>query len=153
MNIKRFRKDAPLPERKTEGAVGYDLVACAYWDMMGRLWRADDMMSQIVPDDRGRVLIPCGFGFEVPPGRVGWVTGRGSTSEWVVAAPVDPDYRGEVWIKTTVHHLQAHKVRFNKFDRIAQLLLLHCDTPKLVEVEEFTTFTARGAGGHGSTGR
>lgn len=136
MNIKRFCPNAPKPERKTEGAVGYDLVAC----------------PGTYEPSNGVILIPLGFGFEIPEGHVGIIAPRSSTSHWLLTGYVDPDYRGEVFAKTTRRLLIEHKVDVGLFDRIAQLIIVPVLTPDLVEVPELSP-TARGAGGHGSTGR
>jgi dUTP pyrophosphatase len=137
MNIKRFCEGAPLPVRKTEGAVGYDLVACA----------APHELTQ-----NGNILIPLGFGFEIPDGHVGIVAPRSSTSHWLLTGYVDPDYRGEVFAKTTGRLLSAGWVSWEKFDRIAQLIIVPVVTPELTVVDELSQ-TARGTGGNGSTGR
>jgi dUTP pyrophosphatase len=152
MNIKRFCEGAPEPVRKTEGAVGYDLVACVYSDMAGRAWRTDDLCSQILPDDRGCILLPSGWGFEIPLGHVGMVVPRSSTAHWVLPGYVDPDYRGEVFVKTTLRLMRLHKPGLEQFDRIAQLIIVPVVTPEITVVDELSQ-TARGAGGHGSTGR
>jgi dUTP pyrophosphatase len=139
MNIKRFCEGAPLPVRKTDGAVGYDLVAC----------QAEHETS----DKNGIILIPLGFGFELPPGHVGIIAPRSSTSHWLLTGYVDPDYRGEVFAKTTIDLLKVNGWPvWEKFERIAQLIIVPVVTPELTVVDELSQ-TARGTGGHGSTGR
>lgn len=137
MNIKRFCEGAPLPVRKTGGAVGYDLVACL-------------AEYECQPDRNGNILIPLGFGFEIPDGHVGIVAPRSSTSHWLLTGYVDPDYRGEVFAKTTSKLRLGEE--WNRFDRIAQLIIVPVLTPELTVVDELSQ-TARGTGGHGSTGR
>lgn len=139
MNIKRFRPGVPLPERKTEGAVGYDLVAAE--------WR-----HNLIARGNGTILIPTGLGFEIPAGHVGMVVPRSSTSHWVLPGYVDQDYRGEVFVKTNQRLLAEYWTEWKRHDRIAQLIIVPVLTPELVEVDELAP-TARGAGGHGSTGR
>lgn len=153
MNIKRFCKDAPLPVRKTEGAAGYDLCACADYNPS---WcgsaLVDAVGRQHKPNHEGALLIPLGWGFEIPPGYVGRIVPRSSTSHWLLSGEVDSDYRGEVFAKTTQDLLLKARPAFKFGDRIAQLIIVPVLTPELVEVEELTQ-TARGAGGNGSTGR
>ena len=65
---------------------------------------------------------------------------------------IDADYRGE--LKVTMYTLpgKAHAVRHG--DRIAQLVISRVMTlGDMMTVAEDLSETARGAGGHGSTGR
>ncbi|QMP81521.1 deoxyuridine triphosphate nucleotidohydrolase [Staphylococcus phage SAP3] len=57
--------------------------------------------------------------------------------------PVDSDYKEEVMIGTYV---------INKGDRLAQLVIVPIVTPELQQVEEFTSESARGEKGFGSSG-
>lgn len=151
MNIKRFCKDAPLPVRKTDGAVGYDLPACVRHDpKRNGFYDVNDV--KLVTDREGCILIPLGWGFEIPPGHVGIIAPRSSKNHWILTGYVDHDYRGEVFAKTTHHLFFTAFPTLKLFDRIAQLIIVPVLTPELVEVDELSQ-TARGAGGHGSTGR
>ena len=150
MNIKRFCKDAPLPVRKTNGAVGYDLPACAKrlgYDTL------IDYEGNIIYPNNGKLLIPLGWGFEIWPGFKGELEPRSSTRDWLLDGVIDWDYRGQLSIKTTVQLLRNAEPRWEIFDRIAQISFVEVRIDDdLVEVPELSP-TARGAGGHGSTGR
>jgi dUTP pyrophosphatase len=154
VNIKRFRKDAPLPERKTDGSVGYDLCSCVDYH---RDWAGTAMVDPFTgdmrrPNHEGTILIPLGWGFEIPPGHVGILAPRSSTNHWLLTGYIDPDYRGEVFAKTTSNLLLNARPTFKAGERIAQLIIVPVVTPMLVEVDSLSE-TARGAGGNGSTGR
>lgn len=56
---------------------------------------------------------------------------------------VDSDYKEEVMIGT---------YQINKGDRLAQLVIVPIWTPELQKVEEFTSESARGEKGFGSSG-
>lgn len=61
MNIKRFCEGAPLPVRKTEGAAGYDLPACAYYDLKDSTFK-DANGKRVATTREGCILIPLGWG-------------------------------------------------------------------------------------------
>jgi dUTP pyrophosphatase len=150
MIIKRFCEGAPEPVRKTEGSVGYDLPACATYE-----WGygfVDTNGGRYVANHEGSILIPLGWGFEIPPGYVGLLEPRSSTSHWLLGGRIDWDYRGQVFAKTTMDLVLKARPTVKMFDRIAQLIIVPVLTPEMVE-GEFETVTARGDGGYGSTGR
>ena len=153
MNIKRFCEGAPLPVRKTEGAAGYDLCACVDYNSS---WCGSALVDQVgkqyKPNHEGTLLIPLGWGFEIPDGYVGLLEPRSSTSHWLLSGRIDSDYRGEVFAKTTQDLLLKARPTFKFGDRIMQLIIVPVVTPELTVVDELSQ-TARGAGGIGSTGR
>ena len=125
------------PERKTAGAVGYDLVA-----------------REAAFLHKGDVaLIPAGFALELPPGTEAQIRGRSSLNAKGVVAmfgTIDSDYRGEV--KVVLMNLGILTgFQVNRGDRIAQMVVASVLPTELVEVAELTD-TARGEGGFGSTG-
>lgn len=152
LRIKRFCADAPLPERKTSGAIGYDLPAGASYSTQYRDRWYTPSGDVLVPNHEGAILIPLCWGFEIPPGHVGLLDPRSSTSHWLLSGRIDPDYRGQVFAKTTFELLSRAKPSVACFDRIAQLIIVPVLTPEVVEVTELSS-TARGVGGFGSTGR
>lgn len=151
VNIKRFCPEAPKPERKTEGAAGYDLPVCA--ERMPNSSIVDSYGYRLNPNHEGAILLPLGWGFEIPRGYVGLLEPRSSTSHWLHCGRIDSDYRGQVFVKTTYELLYRAQPTFKFGDRIAQLIIVPFLEAELEVVEEFATQTARGAGGHGSTGR
>ncbi len=151
MIIKRFCEGAPVPVRKTEGSVGYDLPACAYYDLKDSAFKRADG-NRIQTDKEGCILIPLGWGFEIPVGWKGDLKPRSSTNHWLIDGTIDWDYRGQVFAKTTRNLFFEAFPTLNLFDRVAQISFVEVLTPDMVE-GEFETVTARGDGGHGSTGR
>lgn len=122
----------------SEQAAGYDLTA-----VHG---------TYIYPG--ARKLIDTGVRLEMPDGMCALVVPRSGLA-WkngitVLNAPglVDPDYRGE--IKVNLFNAGDKTVDIEPGMRIAQLLFVPFIRPEFVSEE--LGETARGAGGHGSTG-
>ncbi|MEJ1970759.1 MAG: dUTP diphosphatase [Rhizomicrobium sp.] len=99
--------------------------------------------------------MPNGVAIELPPGfeaqvrpRSGLAARHGIT---VLNTPgtVDSDYRGE--LKTVLVNLGEAPFRIARGMRIAQMVIARHERAELVESETLSD-TARGAGGHGSTG-
>ena len=140
IGVRLLRAGARLPERASEHASGYDLRAC--------------LPDGPVPVGTTPVRIPTGLALAVPPGLDAQIRPRsGLAGEGVLATlgTLDADYRGEVFVtlyatSPAITHAVAHG------DRVAQLVV-----GRLAEVgfalREALPATARGAGGHGSTGR
>ena len=134
-------QDLPLPAYATEGSAGMDLVAAIGADFE-------------LPPGR-RALVPTGIAIELPPGfeaqvrpRSGLAANHGIT---VLNTPgtVDSDYRGEV--KVVLINLGEAPFTIARGMRIAQMVIARHERAELVEVTALND-TARGAGGHGSTG-
>jgi len=134
---------AAVPEYKSQGAAGADLRAFIPAPL------------ELAPG--ARTAVPTGLRLELPEGyeaqvrpRSGLALEKGVTC---LNSPgtIDADYRGEVMITLyTVAPDITHTV--NHGDRIAQLVvgqLADVGFERAVTLSE----TARGAGGHGSTGR
>ncbi len=130
----------PLPRYETEHAAGLDL-------------RADEPVA-LAPV--ARALVPTGLSLEIPPGHEGQVRPRSGLAlkhgVTCLNSPgtIDADYRGEV--KVILANLGQAPVRFERGERIAQLVVAPVDRVTLVETEALGE-TGRGAGGFGSTGR
>lgn len=90
LRIKRFCADAPLPERKTSGAIGYDLPAGASYSTQYRDRWYTSSGDVLVPNHEGAILIPLCWGFEIPPGHVGLLDPRSSTSHWLLSGRMTP---------------------------------------------------------------
>lgn len=138
VRVKKLRPGARLPFRASEGATGWDLYAC--------------LESEVALSQRP-TAIPTGLAMAVPPGWDAQVRPRsGLARQGVIATfgTLDADYRGELMVTlyTTAADIE-HTVRDG--DRIAQLVFAKAGVPELAVVEELDE-TARGAGGHGSTG-
>lgn len=139
LRIQRLRPEARLPVRATPGASGLDLYAC--------LPEGDVTLG---PDP---VRVTTGIALEIPPGYDVQVRPRSGLSlkgVGVSFGTIDSDYRGEVLVTMWVFgSRREHPVRHG--DRIAQLVIARLAELPLEETEALTP-SARGAGGHGSTG-
>ena len=133
--------DLPLPAYATEGSAGMDLIAAIPADI------------ELAPGKH--VLVPNGIAIELPTGyeaqvrpRSGLAANHGVT---VLNAPgtVDSDYRGE--IKTVIVNLGGAPFTIARGMRIAQMIVARHERVEWAEARELSE-TARGAGGHGSTG-
>ena len=140
LRVVRLRAGARLPERQTALASGYDLHACL-----------EDGPLTI---GQAPVRVPTGVGVAAPPGTDVQIRPRSGLSArgvMVVLGTLDADYRGELLV--TMYCLPATgSYEVQDGDRIAQIVVA-----RLVDVawEPVAALdaTARGAGGHGSTGR
>ena len=142
MRWKRMREGAQLPQRKTEGAAGYDLCACV------------EAPVTLQPGDSYR--FPTGIACEIPQGCAGLIftrSGLGCKKGVAVrngVGVIDSDYRGELHVGLANFSKEAYTVQPG--ERIAQLVIIPVCLPLLEEAEELSS-TQRGTGGFGSTGR
>ena len=138
--MRLLREGARLPGRASAGASGFDLYAC--------------LPDGPVTVGNAPVLVPTGIALAVPPGLDAQVRPRsGLASRGLLATfgTLDADYRGELFV--TLHAVvpgARHVVRHG--DRVAQLVVARLAAVDFA-VHETLPPTARGAGGHGSTGR
>ena len=138
LRIKRFNPDVKLPTRTHETDAGLDLYA---------------PVDFIIPLNR-KVRIPSGIGIALDQGYVGLIFDRSSTGAAGVrtlGGVIDANYRGEIGI-VLANVAEPEGLRFNKGDKIAQLIITNAYTPAVEEVDEFET-TDRGDKGFGSPGR
>jgi dUTP pyrophosphatase len=131
----------PLPERATEGSVGFDLHAA--------------LERELVLEPGERALVPTGFAIAVPEGHEGQVRPRsGLALRHGLVLPnapgtIDADYRGE--LQVIVLNAGREPITLRRGDRIAQIVIAPVAAARFVEVESLDE-TARGAGGFGHTG-
>jgi len=99
-------------------------------------------------------MVPTGLALEVPQGYDVQVRPRSGLSLrgiGVAFGTVDADYRGELRVTMwTFGDLDEYVLHDG--DRIAQIVVGRLAPVRVVEVSELSE-TARGEGGHGSTGR
>ena len=132
----------PLPRYQTEGAAGMDLHAA--------------LVEAVVVPPLGRVKVPTGLVFAIPPSYEGQVRPRSGlaarTGLTVLNAPgtVDSDFRGEVQVLLV--NLGDAPVTIEPLERIAQLVIAPVARAEL-SYEGTLEQTRRGTGGLGSTGR
>jgi dUTP pyrophosphatase len=143
--VVRLDHELPMPSRAHEGDAGIDLYS------------AQDLEL----DPGQRALVRTGVAVAIPFGMVGLVHPRSGLAARVglsiVNSPgtIDAGYRGE--IKVALINLDpTARIIVHRGDRIAQLLVQRVELPELIEVSSFDEAglaqTARGDGGHGSSG-
>ncbi|WP_320779998.1 dUTP diphosphatase [Streptomyces sp. CRN 30] len=138
--VRRVDPDVPLPAYAHPGDAGADL----------RTTEA----RVLAPGERA--VLPTGVAIALPEGYAAFVHPRSGLAARcgvaLVNAPgtVDAGYRGE--IKVIVVNLDPHEpVRFERFDRIAQLVVQQVEKVRFQEAAELPG-SARAEGGFGSTG-
>ncbi|WP_329380500.1 dUTP diphosphatase [Streptomyces sp. NBC_01716] len=138
--IRRTDPEVPLPSYAHPGDAGVDLVTTEPADL--------------APGERA--VLPTGVSLALPDGYAAFVHPRSGLAARcgvaLVNAPgtVDAGYRGE--IKVIVVNLDPRgTVRFERFDRIAQLVVQQVEKVRFHEVAELPG-SARAEGGFGSTG-
>ena len=139
LRIRKLRAESRIPQRATEDATGLDLYACLDAPLL--LARTPQM-------------VPTGVAIEFPRGYDAQVRPRSGLSLKAVGVAfgtVDADYRGELFV-TMWTFGAAESYELHDGDRIAQLVFAALAPVVVTEVTELSS-TARGEGGHGSTGR
>ncbi|HJD49595.1 MULTISPECIES: dUTP diphosphatase [Corynebacterium] len=143
LEIFQIDPSLPLPNRAHPEDAGIDLYS------------AED----ITLNPGQRSLVGTGIAMAVPVGKVGLVHPRSGLAVKkglsIVNAPgtIDAGYRGEV--KVNLINLDPQEtISISRGERIAQLLIQEvslCDVVAVDSIEQLGE-TARGSGGHGSTG-
>ena len=136
MQVKKL-SDLPIPARQTTGAAGYDLQS--------------DKDFTINPMQR--VLVPTGYAWEIPMGKVGIIKDRSSMAYKygisTLAGVIDSDYRDEV--KILLINLGSFAYKVSKGDRIAQMVIVDHYSDELTVVDELGGEDRNG--GFGITGK
>lgn len=135
---RRLRPNALLPEQQTELASGYDLHACL-----------DEPLTLGTMPTR----VPTGVAIASPAGIDVQVRPRsGLFARGVIGTvgTLDADYRGELFV--TLYCLpDLGSFEITDGDRVGQIVVSRLVDVRWCEVAELDE-TARGSGGHGSTG-
>ena len=140
VQVRRLDPDLPVPGYAHDGDAGADLYAA--------------VDAELPPG--GRELVPTGVAIALPPNHVGLVHPRSGLASrmgvTVLNAPgtVDAGYRGEIMVNL-INHDPVRTARIVRGDRIAQLVVQRVERADFEVVDELPA-TARGTGGHGSTG-
>lgn len=130
-----------LPEYKTQGSAGMDLVA--------------NLEDDIVLKPLERELIPTGLFVSIPQGCEGQIRPRSGLAVksgiTVLNSPgtIDSDYRGEV--KICLCNISNEDFIVRDGDRIAQMVFARHEVAEFNVVEKLEE-TVRGDGGFGHTG-
>jgi dUTP pyrophosphatase len=139
VRVQKLRASARLPVRATEGSSGYDLYAC---------------IDEALTIGTAPVRVPCGIALETSNGldvQIRPRSGLSARGVMVTFGTIDADYRGELMVTMYVlPGCEPHRVEDG--DRIAQLVIARLEDVRLEESAELSA-SARGTGGHGSTGR
>ena len=139
--VRRLDPQVPLPAYAHPGDAGCDLVTT---------------VDAVVPPGE-RVLLPTGIALALPEGYAAFVHPRSGLAAHhgvgLVNAPgtIDAGYRGEVKV-VLINHDPREPLRLRRLDRIAQLVVQRVEQVVWREVEGELPDSARGEGGHGSTG-
>ena len=140
VRITRLDPSLPLPAQQHEGDAGYDLRT----------------IEQFVLEPGQRRTVATGLALAIPAGVAGLVLPRSGLAAnhgvTILNAPglIDCGYRGELRV-LLLNTDRATACRIAAADRIAQLVVVAVQTLSIVEAEELS-FSARGAGGFGSSG-
>ena len=138
--MRRLDPEVPLPAYARPGDAGCDLVTT--------------IDAEVLPGER--VVLPTGIAIALPEGYAGFVHPRSGLAAHhgigLVNAPgtIDAGYRGEIKV-ILINHDPHQVVQLRRLDRIAQLVVQRVEHVAWQESDELSE-TARGTGGHGSTG-
>lgn len=143
IKTKKVRDGAKLPVTASKTAAGADLYACLAYDL------ASIACHQTVK-------IPTGLAMEIPEGYFGAIFARSGLATKSGLRPancvgvIDSDYRGEVIV--ALHNDTDETRIIENGERIAQIVILPCQSMNFVETDELSD-TERGGGGFGSSGK
>ena len=140
--IKKLDPSVKLPEYKTSGASGMDLIAF--------------LKDPINIKPKKSSLIPTGLSvafsenYEIQIRPRSGLAAKNNISVLNTPGTVDSDYRGE--IKVIIYNHGDTDFKVNNGDRIAQMILTPVIKMKLEETDKLPE-TVRGESGFGSTGK
>ena len=141
VQVRRLDPEVPLPDYAHPGDAGCDLVTTRDAD--------------VAPGER--VVLPTGLALALPDGYAAFVHPRSGLAArhgvGIVNSPgtVDAGYRGEVQV-VVINHDPREVLRLRRLDRIAQLVVQRVEQVVWREEAGELPDSARGTGGHGSTG-
>lgn len=134
--VKKTSFDGMIPKTPNVGDAGIDLPTPAPFD----LYKGQD------------IKVDLNLAFEIPPGHVGIIKDRssmGAKGIKVLGGVIDSSYRGNVSVCLKNLGNGVHK--FNRGDRIAQMIIIPIPEVEVVEATELSE-TKRATGAFGSTG-
>ena len=141
LRVRRLHPQARLPTRAYDGDAGLDLYA----------------VEAITLEPGERASVSTGIAIEIPEGQAGLVLPRSGLAARhgiaLVNAPglIDAGYRGEVRV-LLLNTDRQEAFMIGPGERVAQLVLVRIEIPKVAEVEELA-LSERGSGGFGSSGQ
>ena len=140
--IKKLDSQVKIPNYKTAGASGMDLMAF--------------IKEPIKLAPKSSCLVPTGLSvafskdYEIQIRPRSGLAAKSNISVLNTPGTIDSDYRGE--IKIILFNHGNNEFVINNNDRVAQMILLPINKMELEEVENLPD-TLRGKGGFGSTGK
>ena len=140
--IKKLDPSVEIPNYKTAGASGMDLMAF--------------IKQPIKLAPKSSCLVPTGLSvafseeYEIQIRPRSGLAAKNNISVLNTPGTIDSDYRGE--IKIILFNHGSYEFIINNKDRIAQMVLMPVHKIELEEVENLPE-TLRGTGGFGSTGK
>ena len=140
--IKKLDPDVQLPEYKTSGASGVDLIA-----FIKEPINLEPKTSVLIPTGLS-VAFPEDYEIQIRP-RSG-LAAKNNISVLNTPGTIDSDYRGE--IKVIIYNHGNENFSINNGDRIAQMILAPVVKMELEEKNDLPK-SFRGKGGFGSTGK
>ena len=140
--IKKLDPAVQLPEDKTSGASGVDLVA-----FIKEPINLEPKTSVLIPTGLS-VAFPEDYEIQIRP-RSG-LAAKNNISVLNTPGTIDSDYRGE--IKVIIYNHGNENFSINNGDRIAQMILAPVVKMELEEKNDLPK-SIRGKGGFGSTGK
>ena len=164
LQIKLLSENATLPTRNHSTDAGFDIYAA----------------ETITLEPQEKALIATDIAVNISKGYVGLLTSRSGVSSKthlvIETGKIDAGFQGHMQInikndeqqtneiglhfngvdgkplETTDNHVFLRTYKINKGDKLAQLVIVPIVTPELQQVEEFTSESARGEKGFGSSG-
>jgi len=119
--VSLLSSSATLPTTSYSSAAGIDLYSS----------------KRVVLEAKGFALIPTGISISLPSGTYGQIFSRSGLTVkkrlFTGAGVIDPDYRGEVQV--AMFNFSEEEVILEEGERVAQLVLLHYTSPKIVKIE------------------
>ena len=142
--FKKLVPEAQKPKFGKPGDAGADLVATS---LDG---------SRAARGDGNQIVYGTGLAVEIPEGMVGLVFPRSSVRNYDISMSnsvgvIDSGYRGEIMATFNMKNPSESQEIYQVGDRIAQLVIVPVPLITYAETQELSE-TARGEGGHGSTG-
>ena len=137
LKVKKLRQEAKINSPAHPGDVGYDVFAT----------------QEVLIKPGQRFKMPLGIAMEFDDThycRVEEKSGLAQRGIITMGNVIDSSYRGE--IHATLFNCGKESIHFKLGDKVAQLVFIRADTPKVELVEELSD-TTRGADGFGSTGK
>ena len=140
--IKKLDPTVKLPEYKTKGASGMDLVALIKEPM-----KIKPKTSSLVPTG---ISVAFSENYEIQIRPRSGLAAKNNISVLNSPGTIDSDYRGEV--KVIIFNHGENNFVINNGDRIAQMVLSPIVKMELEEIDDLPE-TLRGESGFGSTGK